>query len=65
MKSRPGREKFERFEFLQSVDDNFRMLAALEPDRFVLIDAGKPPKTVAEEALLAIRELLSREPVRK
>jgi len=60
MQSRRGREKFERFEFLQSVDENFRMLAALEPERFVLIDAGKPQETVAEEALLAILELLSR-----
>jgi dTMP kinase len=65
MQSRPGREKFERFEFLQSVDENFRMLAALEPERFVLIDAGKPQETVAEDALLAIVELLSRGPVRK
>jgi dTMP kinase len=65
MQSRPGREKFERFEFLQSVDKNFRMLAAGEPERFVLIDAGKPPETVAEEALLSILELLSRGPVRK
>ena len=59
MQSRPGREKFERFEFLQSVDENFRMLAALEPERFVSIDAGKPQEMVAEDALLAILELLS------
>ncbi len=65
MQSRPGREKFERFDFLQSVDENFRMLAALEPERFVLIDAGKPQETVAEDALLAILELLSRGQVRK
>jgi dTMP kinase len=65
MQSRPGREKFERFEFLQSVDENFRMLASLEPERFVLIDAGKPQETVVEDALLAIIELISREPVRK
>jgi dTMP kinase len=65
MQSRRGREKFERFEFLQSVDENFRMLAALEPERFVLIDAGKPQETVAEEALLAILELLSRGQVHK
>ena len=65
MQSRRGREKFERLEFLQSVDENFRMLATLEPERFVLIDAGKPQETVAEEALLAILELLSRGPVRK
>ena len=65
MQSRRGREKFERFEFLQSVDENFRMLAALEPERFVLIDAGQPQETVAEDALLAILELLSRGPFRK
>jgi dTMP kinase len=59
MQSRPGREKFERFEFLQSVDQNFRCLATGEPERFVLIDASKPPEKVAEEALLAILERLS------
>jgi dTMP kinase len=59
MQSRPGREKFERLEFLQSVDENFRQLAADEPERFVLIDASFGPETVAEEALLAVLELIS------
>ncbi|HUS74667.1 MAG TPA: dTMP kinase, partial [Methanothrix sp.] len=39
MQSRQGREKFERLEFLRSVDENFRRMAALEPQRFVQIDA--------------------------
>ena len=59
MQSRPGREKFERFEFLQSVDENFRMLATGEPERFILIDASKPPEAVADDALSAILALLS------
>ncbi|HEX7445623.1 MAG TPA: dTMP kinase [Methanothrix sp.] len=59
MQSRPGHEKFERFEFLQSVDENFRTLATGEPERFVLIEAGKSPETVADDALSAILALLS------
>jgi len=59
MQSRPGREKFERLEFLESVDENFRRLAAGEPERFVLIDASVGPESVAEKALLAVLELIS------
>lgn len=59
MQSRPGREKFERLEFLQSVDENFRRLATVEPERFVLIDASNGPETVADEALLAVLEVIS------
>lgn len=59
MQSRPGREKFERLEFLQSVDENFRQLAAREPERFVLIDASLGPESVGEQALLAVLELIS------
>jgi dTMP kinase len=60
MKSRQGREKFERLEFLQSVDENFRRMAALEPDRFVLINAGEDAEDVAEEATRAVLNHLSR-----
>lgn len=59
MQSRSGREKFEQLEFLQSVDQNFRRLAAREPERFVLIDASLDPESVAEQALLAVLKLLS------
>ncbi len=58
MQSRPGREKFERLEFLQWVDENFRGIAAAEPERFVLIDAAKPAEQVAEDAVEAILKML-------
>lgn len=60
MKSRQGRDKFERLEFLQSVDENFRRMANLEPDRFVLINAGGDAEDVAEEAMKAVLKHLSR-----
>ena len=61
MQSRRGREKFERLEFLRSVDENFRRLAALEPERFVLIDASQDAEQCSEEASLnAILDLISR-----
>ena len=60
MKSRHGREKFERLEILQSVDENFRRMAALEPDRFALINAGEDAEDVAEEATRAVLKHLSR-----
>jgi len=57
MQSRRGRQKFERLEFLRSVDENFRRMAALEPERFVQIDAEQDAKKVAEEAIKAILNL--------
>ena len=60
LKSRPGREKFERLEFLRSVDRNFRRIALAEPERFVLIDAARDEETVAEDATAAVLDLLSR-----
>ena len=60
LKSRPGREKFERLEFLRSVDRNFRSIALAEPERFVLIDAARDEETVAEEATAAVLDLLGR-----
>jgi dTMP kinase len=59
MQSRKGRQKFERLEFLRLVDENFRRMAALEPERFVQIDATKEAKNVAEEAINAILNLIS------
>jgi dTMP kinase len=60
MKSRQAREKFERLEFLQSVDENFRRMAALEPDRYVLINAGGNSEDVAEEAIKAVLKHLGK-----
>jgi dTMP kinase len=60
MQSRRGRQKFERLEFLRLVDDNFRRMAALEPERFVLIDAEKDEKNVADDAMDAILKLMSK-----
>jgi dTMP kinase len=57
--SRSGREKFERLEFLHQVDENFRRLAALEPERFATIDASLGEGAVAERALFSIMDILS------
>jgi dTMP kinase len=59
MQSRKEREKFEGLRFLQSVDDNFRRLAALEPKRFVLIDASADAENVAKVSMKAILDLIS------
>ena len=59
MQSRQGRQKFERLEFLRLVDENFRRMAALEPERFVQIDAKQDANDVAEEAIKAILNLIS------
>jgi len=59
MQSRQGRQKFERLEFLRLVDENFRRMAALEPERFVQIDAKLDAKKVAKEAINAILNLIS------
>ena len=58
MQSRRERQKFERLEFLQSVDENFRHMAALEPERFVQIDAEQDAKIVGEDAIKAILNLI-------
>jgi len=59
MQSRRERQKFERLEFLRLVDENFRRMAALEPERFVQIDAEQDAKDVAEEAMDAIIKIIS------
>jgi dTMP kinase len=59
MQSRQGRQKFERLEFLRSVDENFRRMAVLEPERFVQIDAEQDAEKIAEEAIKAILNLIS------
>ena len=60
MKSRQGRQKFERLEFLRFVDENFQRMAALEPERFVRIDAEQDAKKVAEEAIKAVLNLIGK-----
>lgn len=57
--SRRNREKFERLEFLEMVDENFRRLADAEPERFVSIDASLNSRSVGEEALRAMRSRLA------
>jgi dTMP kinase len=54
-------EKFEREEFLQEVDKNFRLLAKSEPERFALIDADRGIEDVAGDALEAIVDIISQE----
>jgi dTMP kinase len=59
IQSRRGREKFDNLNFLRSVDENFRRMAALEPERFVQIDAEQDAEKVAEEAIKAILDLIN------
>ncbi len=58
--SRPGKEKFERLEFLRSVEENFRSITSAEPERFVMIDAAQDEEAVARDAARAVLELLAR-----
>lgn len=60
MQSRPGKEKFERLEFLRSVDENFRHMAHMEPQRFVPVDAGQDEKTVALNATSAVLDIIGK-----
>ena len=52
--------KFERAEYLARVRSNYERLAADDPDRFVQIDATRPPEAVAEAAERAITDRLGR-----
>jgi dTMP kinase len=58
--SRTGLDKFERLDFLKSVDGNFQRLAQTEPRRFAMVDAGLAPKAVADRALSLILDLAAR-----
>ncbi len=60
MQSRRGLQKFEKLEFLRFVDENFRRMAALEPQRFVQIDAEQDAKNVAEDAMDAVLKLMGK-----
>jgi dTMP kinase len=52
-------EKFEKEAFLREVDGNFKLLAKLEPGRFVVIDASREADAVAYDVFKAISALLS------
>ncbi len=58
IRSREGREKFERLDLLREVEGNFQHLAMEEPERFVCIDASLDVKEVTEAALTAVRDLV-------
>jgi dTMP kinase len=58
--ARNAREKFERNDFLNEVDMNFRLLSSLEPERFVQIDAEQGEEAVAKSALRAAVDLVVR-----
>lgn len=58
IRSRENMEKFERLDFLKEVDANFRRIAALDTDRFVIIDASRDIEEVAKDAFLAILNIL-------
>jgi dTMP kinase len=48
----------EQFEFHQKLRNAYRALAATEPDRFVVVDASAPKKTVARRIWQAVSERL-------
>lgn len=60
MQSRPEKEKFERLEVLRSVDENFRRMALMEPQRFTKIDAGQDEETVAQNATSAVLDIIGK-----
>lgn len=51
--------KFEKIEFLRTVQENFVKLAEKEPQRFVIIDAGNTPEVVGNEVKDAIKNFLA------
>jgi dTMP kinase len=58
LRSRENWEKFERLDFLNEVDGNFRKIIAMEPNRFVIVDSEMEADFVAERALEAILEVI-------
>jgi dTMP kinase len=51
--------KFEKIEFLRTVQENFFKLAEKEPQRFVIIDAGNAPEVVGNEVKDVIKNFLT------
>jgi dTMP kinase len=60
LSTRSAKERFERLDFLKEVDQNFRRLQKLEPDRFAQLDAGRSPERVESETLEMIMNLIQR-----
>ena len=56
---RGERTKFEKIEFLKTVQGNFQELAESEPERFIIIDAGQELKAVRHNVEVAVQEFLS------
>ncbi|MFB6169185.1 MAG: dTMP kinase [Haloferacaceae archaeon] len=50
--------KFERADYLERVIENYDRLARAEPERFVRVDATRPPETVRERAVAAVEARL-------
>jgi dTMP kinase len=50
--------KFERADYLARVIENYDRLARAEPERFVRVDATRPPETVRERAVAAVEARL-------
>jgi dTMP kinase len=57
---RGEQSKFEKLEFLRGVREIFLRLAAEDPDRFVVIDASRPPEYIEKEVAEKILEFLNR-----
>ncbi|MCZ7383464.1 MAG: dTMP kinase [Candidatus Methanoperedens sp.] len=57
---RGNHTKFEKIGFLKTVQENFLKLARKEPQRFVVIDAGRELEIVAQEVEIVIKEFLSK-----
>ena len=59
---RSGRtDKFERDSYLAAVHANYERLIEAEPDRFVRVDATRPPEAVTERVETVISRLLETE----
>jgi dTMP kinase len=54
----PDRLEQEGAEFFSRIAEAYRTLAAAEPQRIRVLDAGLPPAQVLEQALAALRDLL-------
>ncbi|WIM44339.1 dTMP kinase [Methanosarcina mazei] len=52
--------KFEKIEFLQNVRENFLILAAEDPGRFVVIDASRPQEEVEKKVIKKVLEFIQR-----
>ncbi len=51
--------KFETASYLAEVRENYERLIAADPDRFVRVDASRPPEAVVEAVIDAVRAALT------